>query len=82
MQNSQPTYKTFNLLTRLATYLQDFQLTYMTYSTYTQGLQRAHQTFILPTSHKYDRKLDFQPTDKALSQLTRLRTNLQDTKRI
>ena len=45
--------KTFNLLTRLSTYIQDFQLTY--------------KTFNLPTRHKPDRKLDFQQTYNTLN---------------
>ena len=50
---AEPVYKTFNLHTRLSTYIQDFQLTY--------------KNFSLPTRHKPDHKLDFQLTYKTLN---------------
>ena len=52
-----PTYKTLNLLTRLSTYLQDFEPTY--------------ETFKLLTMQKQDRILDFQPTYESLNLNTR-----------
>ena len=75
---AEPTYKTFNLFTRLLTYLQDFQLTYKTQiqpqtilSTNLQDFQLSYKTFNLPTRNKTARKLDFQQTYKTLNRLMR-----------
>ena len=87
---AEPTYKTFNLLMRLSTYLQDFQLTYKTFDLptsirlpmYIHDFQLTYKAFNLRTRHTYDRQLDFEPFDptyKTLNQRTRLSTNLQDS---
>ena len=67
---AEPTYKTFNLHTRLSTdRIQDFQPTYKTFNKLLDKNPTAYKTFNLPTRQISDRIQDFQLTYKAFNKL-------------